>query len=190
MSNETAIFLLPPHACACTHAAREQLNDRKGFLFRGKAPRPCHEAKPRSCLEVMPRFSRSDASDQRQVHFNTPRVAEHRFANNRIRTSLYTLLNFIPKGIIFEEFSRLANSYFALVVVLQLVPDISTTGGIPYTLPLLTITTRYNSTQGRRSLCPAAGGTPCSIWMTRCGGGVVVRLGLGLTLSLNLAQSG
>ena len=83
--------------------------------------------------------------DARTVHFNTSRVNEHHFANNKIRTALYNVWNFVPKGIIYEEFSRLANSYFAVVVLLQFLPQTTNTGGISYTVFLLTFMVLFAS---------------------------------------------
>ena len=77
------------------------------------------------------------------VHFGTERVSEHKFCNNKIRTTLYvrgwlTPLIFLFKGVLLEEFSKLANFYFAFIVVLQMRPQSSNTGGLPTTLPALT----------------------------------------------------
>lgn len=77
------------------------------------------------------------AGEYRFVHFNTERVAEHRFVHNRIRTSLYNVFNFIPKGIIIEEFSRLANLYFLIICIFQFHPYTTNTNSVSYTLPLL-----------------------------------------------------
>ena len=38
--------------------------------------------------------------------------------NNKISTSKYTLLNFIPK-ILLEQFSKMANIYFLIIAVMQ-----------------------------------------------------------------------
>nr|XP_014349180.1 PREDICTED: probable phospholipid-transporting ATPase VD [Latimeria chalumnae] len=43
------------------------------------------------------------------------------YTNNQIRTSKYTLLNFIPRNL-FEQFHRAANLYFLFIVVLNWVP--------------------------------------------------------------------
>ena len=65
----------------------------------------------------MPKTVPSD--EFRLVHFGTDRVAEHTFCNNKIRTSLYlrgplTPFYFLIKGVLIEEFSKLANFYFAV----------------------------------------------------------------------------
>ena len=75
----------------------------------------------------------------RFVHFNTPSVADHKFATNEIHTALYNVFTFIPKGVLIEEFSRLANAYFAVVVFFQINPSTTNSDGISYTLPILTV---------------------------------------------------
>ena len=45
----------------------------------------------------------------------------------QVITSKYTALNFVPR-FLFEQFSRLANAYFLLVSILQMIPSISITG--------------------------------------------------------------
>ena len=57
------------------------------------------------------------------------------FSNNKVTTSKYTILNFIPK-FLFESFGKFANFYFLVVSVAQCVADFNlfgvgnTTGGI------------------------------------------------------------
>lgn len=59
--------------------------------------------------------------------------------DNRVITSHYTKLNFIPKNLM-EQFRKPANMYFLLLCGLQTVPKISTTGQIPtIALPLVFI---------------------------------------------------
>lgn len=71
--------------------------------------------------------------DYRDVVVGNP---EDFFESNRISTTKYTLFNFFFKNL-FEQFSKLANVYFLLLSVLQIIPDISTSGGIPTYLPPL-----------------------------------------------------
>ena len=48
------------------------------------------------------------------THYHPPRVV----AGNRVVTSKYTLLNFVPKNL-FEQFRRIANFYFLCIAVIQ-----------------------------------------------------------------------
>ena len=60
---------------------------------------------------------------------------------NSISTSKYNFLTFIPKNG-YEQFSKSANIYFLIIAILQSVPQISVTGGIPNILmPLLFVLT-------------------------------------------------
>ena len=57
--------------------------------------------------------------------------------NNAICTSKYTVISFLPKNL-FEQFSKMANVYFLFIMVLQIIPQISITGGQPaILLPLM-----------------------------------------------------
>ncbi|KDO29142.1 hypothetical protein SPRG_05385 [Saprolegnia parasitica CBS 223.65] len=50
------------------------------------------------------------------------------FCDNFVISSKYTLLSFVPKFLL-ETFRKLANAYFLVVSLMQLVPSISNTGG-------------------------------------------------------------
>ncbi len=52
------------------------------------------------------------------------------YGDNNVITSHYTWWSFIPKNL-FEQFSNLANLYFLLVGIFQIIPQISTTNGLP-----------------------------------------------------------
>ncbi|KAI0840735.1 phospholipid-translocating P-type ATPase [Hypoxylon sp. FL0890] len=60
----------------------------------------------------------------------------HSYIPNTIRTSRYTLIDFLPKQLIFQ-FTRLANFYFLCVGIPQAIPGLSTTGSYTTILPLL-----------------------------------------------------
>ncbi|KAI1386522.1 phospholipid-translocating P-type ATPase [Hypoxylon trugodes] len=60
----------------------------------------------------------------------------HPYISNTIRTSRYTLIDFIPKQLIFQ-FTRLANFYFLCVGIPQAIPGLSTTGSYTTILPLI-----------------------------------------------------
>ncbi|XP_055501366.1 phospholipid-transporting ATPase IF-like [Leucoraja erinacea] len=56
-----------------------------------------------------------------------------KFPDNRIISSKYTLWNFIPKNL-FEQFRRIANFYFLVIFLVQLMIDTPTspfTSGLP-----------------------------------------------------------
>ena len=46
------------------------------------------------------------------------------FANNRVKTTKYTLLTFIPLNL-WDQFHRFANVYFVFIVILNFMPEIS-----------------------------------------------------------------
>ncbi|KAK5122032.1 hypothetical protein LTR85_004278 [Meristemomyces frigidus] len=61
---------------------------------------------------------------------------ERPFVGNLIRSSKYTPWNFVPRQL-FAQFSKLANSYFLIVAILQMIPGLSTTGTYTTIIPLL-----------------------------------------------------
>ncbi|XP_072395797.1 probable phospholipid-transporting ATPase IM isoform X2 [Diabrotica undecimpunctata] len=75
--------------------------------------------------------------NQRRIHAND-RVfnSQFRYASNYIKTSKYSLLTFLPLNL-FEQFQRLANFYFLCLLVLQLIPAISSLTPVTTALPLI-----------------------------------------------------
>ncbi|KAL1408534.1 phospholipid transporting ATPase [Vanrija albida] len=61
-----------------------------------------------------------------------------RYARNKVRTSKYTLITFIPRNL-FEQFHRVANIYFLALVILQLFPMFGAAAPQIAMLPLLAI---------------------------------------------------
>ena len=59
----------------------------------------------------------------------------HNYVGNTIRSSRYTLWNFLPRQL-FAQFSKLANFYFLCVAILQMIPGLSTTGTYTTIIPL------------------------------------------------------
>jgi phospholipid-translocating P-type ATPase (flippase) len=81
----------------------------------------------------------SNAPEPRVIHFNDSDTNGNRiphFSNNLIKTSKYTVASFLPK-FLFETFRKLANAYFLMVSVMQCIPPISNTDGVPTALPTL-----------------------------------------------------
>nr|CAD7397985.1 unnamed protein product [Timema cristinae] len=58
------------------------------------------------------------------------------FQNNYIKTSKYSVLTFLPLNL-FEQFQRLANFYFLCLLVLQVIPAISSLTPITTAVPLI-----------------------------------------------------
>ncbi|CAB4486337.1 phospholipid-translocating P-type ATPase [Rhizophagus irregularis] len=86
---------------------------------------------PKRCVYVNMPFPQAEL-DQ----YGEPKT---QYAANKIRTSKYTLLTFLPKNL-FEQFRRVANIYFLFVVLLQLVPMVGgQTDPILAALPLISI---------------------------------------------------
>ncbi|KAG1469481.1 hypothetical protein G6F56_003232 [Rhizopus delemar] len=65
-------------------------------------------------------------------------LEEMHYVSNRIRTSKYTLISFIPKNL-FEQFRNTANLYFLLMVILQCIPLFGVTEPVVSALPLIAI---------------------------------------------------
>lgn len=83
----------------------------------------------------------------RRVYFNLPsshheseNCEEMKFADNYVRTSRYTVYNFLFINL-FEQFCRVANMYFLLIAVLQLVPGLSPTHWFTTVAPLIFVST-------------------------------------------------
>ncbi|XP_069187233.1 phospholipid-transporting ATPase ID isoform X2 [Procambarus clarkii] len=78
---------------------------------------------------------------ERRIMANNPEFnAQFNYAKNFIKTSKYTMLNFIPYNL-FEQFQRLANFYFLCLLVLQLIPVISSLSPITTAVPLIGVLT-------------------------------------------------
>ncbi|XP_033633793.1 phospholipid-transporting ATPase ID-like isoform X2 [Asterias rubens] len=62
--------------------------------------------------------------------------SQFRYANNYIKTSKYNVLTFVPVNL-FEQFLRIANFYFLVLFILQLIPAISSLNPVTTGLPLV-----------------------------------------------------
>ncbi|KAI9678592.1 MAG: hypothetical protein M1817_005649 [Caeruleum heppii] len=58
------------------------------------------------------------------------------YISNTVRSCRYTLWNFLPRQL-FAQFSKLANFYFLSISILQMIPNLSTTGTFTTIVPLL-----------------------------------------------------
>lgn len=72
---------------------------------------------------------------------NLPIQNQELYKTNKISTCKYNAITFLPKNL-FIQFQKLANIYFLLVAILQSIPQISNSGGIPnILLPLSLVLT-------------------------------------------------
>jgi len=60
-------------------------------------------------------------------------IPDPQVPDNTISTSKYNMVTFLPMSL-FDQFSRVANIYFLLIAILQLIPDISNTNDEPLQL--------------------------------------------------------
>lgn len=86
-------------------------------------------------------FSKNHRSKQNQLRRIRVLADNPDNPANTVVTSRYTPLTFLPI-FLFQQFSRAANAYFLLIIILQLIPSISLTGGFPsVAMPLAIILT-------------------------------------------------
>ncbi|XP_067850474.1 probable phospholipid-transporting ATPase IM [Heptranchias perlo] len=67
-------------------------------------------------------------------------IAEHclSFQNNVIKTSKYNIFTFLPINL-FEQFQRIANAYFLCLLILQLIPQVSSLSWYTTVIPLMLV---------------------------------------------------
>ncbi|XP_036068211.1 probable phospholipid-transporting ATPase IM isoform X3 [Oryzias melastigma] len=58
--------------------------------------------------------------------------------DNRIKTSKYNIFTFLPVNL-FEQFQRVANAYFVVLLILQLIPEISSLSWFTTVVPLVLV---------------------------------------------------
>ncbi|XP_044131039.1 phospholipid-transporting ATPase IC-like, partial [Bufo gargarizans] len=61
-----------------------------------------------------------------------------KYATNEIQTSKYNVITFLPLNL-FEQFRRIANAYFLLLLIIQLIPQISTVSWYTTLIPLVIV---------------------------------------------------
>lgn len=63
----------------------------------------------------------------RSIRMNVP---DNDVCDNRIKTSKYTMYNFLPLNLL-VQFSKVANVYFLIIGIMQMIDSISVSGGFP-----------------------------------------------------------
>ncbi|XP_041980872.1 probable phospholipid-transporting ATPase IM isoform X2 [Aricia agestis] len=138
--------------CARSEAVElEVLGEGEGAPRPPRAPRPLRL----SLLELLGKLVRRDqppprrtrhnhrfrtfvaCENERRIKANNREYnAQFRYANNYIKTSKYSIVTFLPLNLL-EQFQRLANFYFLCLLVLQLIPAISSLTPITTAIPLI-----------------------------------------------------
>ncbi|KAF9481771.1 phospholipid-translocating P-type ATPase [Pholiota conissans] len=125
-------------------ARRKSMRHKRSRFFRGREKKPEPAAPP----EVVP-ASKEIPGERRNVYVNYPLSAMEvdqngeprvRYVRNKVRTTKYTLITFIPKNL-YEQFRRVANLFFLSLVILQLFPIFGAAAGSVAVLPLAFILT-------------------------------------------------
>ncbi|KAF5371423.1 hypothetical protein D9757_010009 [Collybiopsis confluens] len=120
-------------------AARRKNRRRRGLFGRGNS-----EKKRSQTVESTDAPSTEVPGVRRNVYVNHPLSNSEldqdgeptaKYERNKVRTSKYTIITFIPKNL-FEQFRRVANVFFLLLVVVQVFPVFGAANGSIAALPL------------------------------------------------------
>ncbi|XP_041666161.1 probable phospholipid-transporting ATPase IM [Cheilinus undulatus] len=77
--------------------------------------------------------------EERRLRANDrPYNLSFHYANNAIKTSKYNIVTFLPLNL-FEQFRRLANAYFLFLMILQLIPQVSSLSWFTTAVPLVLV---------------------------------------------------
>lgn len=155
-NSDYAISVMPsPPAASAASSNRSRLGmhaeskEGDAGAYPVQTPLPAHAAAAIAASEHFERHidfndaiaqSAASAADAAaSVGIAAASVQTQTFPSNLVRTSKYSAFDFIPRNL-FEQFNEPANLYFLFVGILQAIPAISTTAGIPtHYLPLLFI---------------------------------------------------
>uniref|UniRef100_A0AAR2LPW5 Phospholipid-transporting ATPase n=1 Tax=Pygocentrus nattereri TaxID=42514 RepID=A0AAR2LPW5_PYGNA len=88
-----------------------------------------------------PRSKAPGQEEERHVKANDRDYNERfTYADNHIKTAKYTFYTFLPINL-FEQFQRFANAYFLVLLILQLIPEISSLSWFTTIVPLVLVLT-------------------------------------------------
>ncbi|XP_019896178.2 phospholipid-transporting ATPase ID isoform X1 [Esox lucius] len=90
-------------------------------------------------FDLMMKGMVAPAEEERHVRANDRNYNDKFFyADNHIKTSKYNVFTFLPINL-FEQFQRVANAYFLVLLILQLIPEISSLPWVTTTVPLVMV---------------------------------------------------
>ncbi|XP_041099834.1 phospholipid-transporting ATPase ID-like isoform X2 [Polyodon spathula] len=82
---------------------------------------------------------KKDKEEERHLRANDREFnLTFQYATNAIKTSKYNLFTFLPMNL-FEQFQRIANAYFLFLLILQLIPQISSLSWFTTVVPLMLV---------------------------------------------------
>ncbi|KAM6930861.1 phospholipid-transporting ATPase ID-like [Xenentodon cancila] len=82
-------------------------------------------------------FRKTERELERKIRANDREYnLSFKYATNAIKTSKYNLFTFLPLNL-FEQFQRIANAYFLVLLVLQVIPQISSLSWFTTVVPLI-----------------------------------------------------
>ena len=87
-------------------------------------------------LNKNPDTSHNEKLYQFYIHDNLKNEQYYHFKDNKIRTTKYNIITFLPKALLIQ-FVRLANIYFLICAILQCIPIISPLGASSAVIPIL-----------------------------------------------------
>nr|NP_001247068.1 ATPase 8B, isoform D [Drosophila melanogaster]AFH06386.1 ATPase 8B, isoform D [Drosophila melanogaster] len=115
-------------------------------LYKQRDPSVTSESKSVPSLRRLSQIRRRRSSyyfseNERRIRANDKEFnAQFKYHNNYIKTSKYSLFTFLPFNLL-EQFQRLANFYFLCLLVLQLIPAISSLTPVTTAIPLIGVLT-------------------------------------------------
>lgn len=87
-----------------------------------------------------PKFRQIVPNHECDENIKSPNHPNKNFRSNRIKTTKYSVLTFLPKNL-FEQFHRFANLYFLFVVALNWVPQVQAFGKEIAMIPIVFVLT-------------------------------------------------
>nr|XP_055135052.1 probable phospholipid-transporting ATPase IM isoform X4 [Symphalangus syndactylus] len=101
-----------------------------------------HLLRPGERSSIIMFFSENKSHEVERIVKANDREYNEKFqyADNRIHTSRYNILTFLPINL-FEQFQRVANAYFLCLLILQLIPEISSLTWFTTIVPLVLVIT-------------------------------------------------
>ncbi|KAG7393199.1 hypothetical protein PHYPSEUDO_011204 [Phytophthora pseudosyringae] len=120
-------------------ARLERLTSPRTFeLLEGEEMSTSSFVRSISHIVISSKPAAEDPGAFRSVRFGTSEQSQV-FPFNAVKTSIYTAYNFLPKNL-FKQFTRFSNVYFLVITVLQLLPQVTSSNGVPtMVVPLMFI---------------------------------------------------